>query len=237
MRGLSDDAMIELWERGSTRGPLDRGLLLLAAAAPEWPTATLADTPLAARDARVLALRTAMFGSRFNGITECPGCDSPLEFGFDLAGLDADSAACETVTDSGLRLRLPNSRDLAAATGGFSAAFAEADAASRALLRRCCLNEPDEVDWSLALYAEAQASLEILGERLGQALEFRCEDCGRTWTTPLDICDWLWREIEQGARGLLDEVHSLASRYHWSERDILAMGSQRRAAYLSRCGA
>src|SRR5262249_24295089 len=81
---LAPGALIELWERGATRGALERGLLLLGAAAPEIAADALADVDLCTRDARVFALRTALFGARFAGVADCPNCAVRLEFDVEL---------------------------------------------------------------------------------------------------------------------------------------------------------
>ncbi len=49
-----------------------------------------------------------------------------------------------------------------------------------------------------------------------------------------DTGAFLWLEISQTARRLLDDVHQLAWAYGWPESEILAMGQRRRQAYLDR---
>jgi hypothetical protein len=228
-----DRELIELWERGVSRSPLDRALLLLGVAAPELPPPTIADLSLATRDLRVLELRTTMFGGHFSGVADCPACAEPLEFAFDRRALDvpmpADDAAF--VANNGLRFRLPSSRDVAAALS----ASGNDDAIAHSLVQRCCVNAEGDTTWNKALLDEAEAGLDALAEQSGLTLQFRCEACGATWQTPLDICGWLWREVDRRARMLLDEVHQLAWSYGWDEERILAMSQVRRAAYLERC--
>ena len=62
-----------------------------------------------------------------------------------------------------------------------------------------------------------------------------CIACGETWTDRLDVVGYVWEEITERARRLLDDVHGLAAHYGWSEREILAMSGARRDAYLRRC--
>jgi hypothetical protein len=47
-----------------------------------------------------------------------------------------------------------------------------------------------------------------------------------------DIASYFWDEINAWANRILREVHILASRYGWSERDILALSPWRRQFYL-----
>ena len=46
------------------------------------------------------------------------------------------------------------------------------------------------------------------------------------------MASFVWEEVDAAARRLLGEVHALASAYGWSQEEILALGSQRRAAYM-----
>jgi hypothetical protein len=49
---------------------------------------------------------------------------------------------------------------------------------------------------------------------------------------PVDVGEFFWEEIASYARGLIEDVDALASRYGWSERDILALPERRRRRYL-----
>ncbi|MHC4352435.1 MAG: phage baseplate protein, partial [Planctomycetota bacterium] len=56
--------------------------------------------------------------------------------------------------------------------------------------------------------------------------------CRHKWQKVFDIVTFLWEEISLHAKGLLQEVHSIASVYGWREDDILSMSSARRQYYL-----
>ncbi len=47
-----------------------------------------------------------------------------------------------------------------------------------------------------------------------------------------DVTGYFQTEIERSAHRLMHEVAEIASVYHWSERDILAMAPARRRFYL-----
>jgi len=236
MRALSENDLIELWERGAARSPVDRALLLLAVASPEAPATALADLSVTERDARVLDLRMGLFGEQFSGIAECPHCSESLEFHLQGTTLRTSERATnvEFLTVGGLRFRLPSSRDLAAFADGVG--FDEDESTrTRKLVQRCCLNATAATNWDGALCEAAEAALDALTSDAGLQLRFRCDACGTEWETPLDICSWLWTEVDRRARALLDEVHRLARAYGWEEQSILAMTPTRRAAYLERC--
>ena len=232
MQALSNMALLELWERGKWGSPIDRALLLLAAALPQLDGAARAEFSIPRRDAAVLALRRRVLGSVLPGVAACPACGERLEFDFDADTLLASAAQAEpeTIRVGELRFRMPNSADLVAA-----AAIADSQRAARQLLQRCCLNADGGDAWSDDVLAQAEAALSAQAGAADTRLHFDCAACGHAWDAPLDICAYFWEEIERRAEGLLDDVHRLALAYGWDEQRILALSDARRDAYLARC--
>ncbi len=238
MRPLSANDLLEVWEVGQDRHPLDRALTLLGAACPELATDELAGLSVGARDARLLTLREHTFGPRLAGFVECPRCSEGLEFEAAVADLRAAPAPGGeswelAVGDLSLRFRLPDSRDLGAA-----ATCPDPAAARRLLVRRCVLHasrcgEPVAGD---DLPNEAVASLaRRMLEQDPQAetvLEFSCPVCEHDWQALFDIVAFFWSELAARADHLLGEVHALALAYGWREVDILGMSPHRRRYYL-----
>jgi hypothetical protein len=132
----------------------------------------------------------------------------------------------QTVVVNGNTFRLPTSRDLAeAARDGDSAK------AAMRLLETC----------HIAGHADGWTAedLEAVGERLAKAdpaaelhLELACPVCGEVREESLDPLSFLWSELQAVARRLLLEIHTLASAYGWTEREILSLGELRRSLYL-----
>ena len=110
------------------------------------------------------------------------------------------------------------------------------DQAARLMLERCVEqltyrgqpllpdDVPDEV-------------LTVIGEQLSRQqgladfdLEIQCSACGHRWDAPLDIASFFGCELNRLAAQLLDQVHTLAAAYGWSEKTILGMHPQRRQA-------
>jgi hypothetical protein len=239
MQALNDRTLVEVWESGAARSPLDRALLLLAVASPDLPASSLADVSVSERDERVFELRMATFGEHMSGIVDCPNCAEALEFRFDSGALGdrhRSHAGVEFQAAGGLRFRLPNSRDLAMTVATGAGDESDEAAAVHTLLRRCCLNAGPATQWDQQLCDEAEAGLEALADRVALQFRFHCASCGTQWETPLDACAWLWSEIDRRARAVLDEVHRLARSYGWDEQAILHMHPARRHAYLERCG-
>lgn len=239
MRKPAATDLLDLWERALPCDPAERALHLLALALPDYSLDALADFDLGLRDWHLLRLRRVLFGPVLAGYTDCPHCGERLEIELDAHALQDETPlppAPDYQGRDGLRFRLPRCRDLIAITDA-----ADADSAARELLARCCLDTPDANGAAMTLaHNEAQAFEEIdqglaaLAADRSLQLALACAVCGNDWQTTFDPGAFLWEEIHARATALLDEVHELARAYGWSEKQILALGDARRAAYLSR---
>ena len=227
MRAFSNSDMLQLWERGQTLHPLDQGLLALAVARSESTLDGLADLPLGARNRALAELRSANFGSRMSGWVACSACGEKLEFELDCMELIAGAAdAADSVVVDGLSYRLPTSRDLALA-----ARERGADAAALRLVEQCLLSAGAE-EISLAQVEEVGERMALADPLAEPQLQFVCALCGHAWEELLDLASFLWVELDARVRRMLVDVHTLASAYGWSEREILSFSEQRRALYL-----
>jgi hypothetical protein len=226
MRSLSSAGVLELWERGVTLHPIDRGLLALGLADPAAAAAS-PDWPLGRRNQALLDLHASWFGPALHGWTSCPACGEKVEFELDareLASVAGGSPAEDTVTIGDQAFRLPTTRDLARVV-------AAGDAAS-ALLERCRIGGQDAAEWTGEL-------MDAIGERLAAAdpladtrLALDCPSCQHAWEAGFDVGRFLWAEVEALAKRVLWDVHALASAYGWSEPVTLALSPARRAMYL-----
>jgi len=244
MRPLSAHEVIEIWEAEDNQHSVDRALSLLAAARPDQTRDQLAALSVGQRDASLLTLRERTFGPRLKGFIECPRCSERLEFEVAVADLrvaapEVQETERELVAGNlTLHFRLPDSRDLIAAL-----ACPDADAAHMTLVQRCVLRanrDGSSVDYS-ELPADVVTELAVkMAECDPQAevlLDLRCLECGHDWRPLFDIAVFFWEELAVRARRLLDEVHSLALTYGWTEVDILSMSARRRQHYLELTGA
>jgi hypothetical protein len=82
------------------------------------------------------------------------------------------------------------------------------------------------------LLEKIENGLEALDPCANIELSLVCGNCAHAWAAPFDVAAVLWDEVEARARALLATVHTLARAYGWSERDVLALSEQRRAAYF-----
>lgn len=240
MRPLSAAELLDIWDRGITQTSVERALTLLAAAHAESSVEALARLSIGRRDGLLLRLREWTFGPRFVSLASCPGCGERLELAFGVndlrmqAAAEADGELAVHVADYAVRFRLPNSLDLTVLGGG-----EDLTAVRRLLLKRCLLQiqcngveTPSEVlpvevmDAIARCMAEADPQADV-------RLALICPRCGHRWQAAFDIGAFFWREIEAWAERTLREVHLLATRYGWRERDILAMSARRRQWYLN----
>jgi hypothetical protein len=251
MPALNASDLLQIWEWGQGRSPLQQALMILAVAYPDCSPAQLAALPIGQRDAHLLMLRSHTFGSRLQATATCPQCQEALEFelmvnDICLASPPPLTAATASETKSQyesqyewnqgnyrLTFRLPTSADLLA--------LAES-AEPHQLLQRCLIHlyEGEKaISMTELPRAIAQQVIEQIAQRDPQAeivLNLRCPACGHQWAQLFDIISFFWREIAFKAQRLLQEVHVLATVYSWSEADILSMSALRRQAYLEQIG-
>ena len=238
MRGLSATDVLAVWERGRGKRPVERALELLSAAFPEKSREELERSPIGLRDTALLALREATLGPHLEAVVQCPGCSENLELSLAASDfrLESNSGAefpTEALLQLGeykLRLRPPNSVDLMAARAG------NLEEGSEALFRRCLISATrngaptDELTGEIV--KAAGEKLTAVDPQTNVQLRVSCALCGHAWAVLFDIASFFWTEIEACAVRLLGEIHSLASAYGWTEREILALSPRRRQVYL-----
>jgi hypothetical protein len=235
MSVFSPARLLAIWELGARRHPIDRALLLFSMAAPDVETEHLADAPLGTRNAAIMALRNASFGSQLKSWMDCPACGERMEFEIDPALLPAPAEPPASVEVSGVRFVLPTSRHLAEVTQ-----TDDPDRAAVDLLRACLASDahiPDEPDALAELIDAVGDVIETADPWADLSITLPCPACARETIASFDIADYFWDELDKHARGLLDDIHLLASHYGWTEPDILALSDTRRAAYLDRVNA
>jgi hypothetical protein len=238
MRNLTDRQLLAAWERGAAEPPWMRAMALLGAGGS--PGDDPAGLSVGRRDERLLALRERLLGPDLAALIECPACGDTLEVDLRIDDLHGQASAAPGPDALGglsveweeylCRLRLPTTRDIGAVVG-------RPDAVQQ-LLARCVLAatldgrpvDPAEFPEPLVrAIEECLAGADPLAEiNLGMT----CPRCSHTWQALLDVVSFVWAEAETRALRLLDDVHTLARAYGWSERAILGLSPRRRQAYL-----
>lgn len=202
---------------------------------------TAQSLPLGRRDAQLLELQRALFGPQLEAVTRCPHCGERLELNLRVD----DLRAAESVTPDPIialecqgyhvRSRLPDSADLAAA-----AQAADVEGARELLMQRCLLEAscrgvallpqdlPDDV------VAQLGQALSAADPQANTELALQCPACEHRWAEAFDIASYLLDSLSHWAERCLDQVHTLALAYGWSEAQILALSPARRARYIER---
>lgn len=198
------------------------------------------------REALLLHLHRITLGERLSCLLACPSCGARLDLDLHIAdllvppyGYEKSEHEAELRAEGGtvrVRFRLPNGGDQEAAANVLND---EGEAAAvRFLLERCVRSIESEGGGRLSDVPLALAPhlSEVMARRDPQAeieLDAVCPDCGQSFAAPLDAARYVQEEMAQGADALYREVHALASQYHWSEAEILAMTGRQRRRYLT----
>lgn len=222
-RSLTSSGILAAWEAGIGRRPLDRAIAILWAAGIPGDLAAL---PMAERDRSLLHVRAATFGLTLEARADCPACGEELEMMFDAQALVSALVVPEPevlrIRGEEFCIRSLTSHDVAAAA---SASEGEV----RDLLCRRLTGRDTLPDTMLPDLYDAISCREAEGELTAH---FTCSICQMEWQEVLDIADFLWAEVDAGARRLLGEIAEIASAFGWSEREILGLSEGRRMVYL-----
>ncbi len=186
---------------------------------------------IADRDRILAALYRANFGDHVASTCLCGACTERFEFGFNISDLESPQAGGPAVSgpDKEGRFRLargewfhlPTVADLKAIAGLDRSQALEA-------LRARCLHGSD------ADVAAVEAAMERVGPLLSCDLEACCPHCGTVEIIAFDLERHFFGALAAERRYLTNEIHALASAYHWSLQEIAALPREDRRA-LVRC--
>jgi hypothetical protein len=227
-------ALVAAWA-AATEGPEAlRGPALLAALTPAdgaWRSG-----PVGRCDAELLRRRRALLGDELRLTGTCPACDEAvtLALGVDHLLEVAPADDVERVVEAGdllATVRAATPDDLAAA-----ATAGSPSAAADVLLRRCARVATRDgrpvTQLSAELGDRVSATMAELDPQADVTLDLSCPVCECRWTEDLDVGTLVWTEVSAEARGLLYDVHRIASAYGWSQQEVLELPQSVRQAYL-----
>jgi hypothetical protein len=189
--------------------------------------------PVGDRTAALLALLRESEGAEAIVLSlrcDAAGCGARLEIELPHAAFDVAPRPSETITvlrDDGaaFSLRRPTGKDL---RDWRALRSASRDQALMAMLASLSVaGEPRLGD--AARSAEALAEADPL---VAFSVVCGCPTCGREAAHDVDLEGLVLQRLAARQRALLHEVHTLASHYGWTEREILAVTPARRARYL-----
>lgn len=240
MQQLSTRATLDAWELAGAASPAERPFALMASFAQGVSEDELRDLSVGACNATLLRIHEALFGSQLNARAVCPACGEQLGLSASVSDVAA-SAEQRAELPMGevecagyaVAFRVPTGRDIEAI-----ARCASLDEARQSLVCRCVSSAsrdgaamttsalPEEV------IGKVEEAMALMDPYADMRFDLTCTRCSHGWTVSLDASTFLWTEIQVAARRVLGEVQALASRYGWSEADILEMSPRRRHAYL-----
>ena len=238
---MTNDHLIQVWETGLSQMPIEKSLHLLRVWGEAPDLDSVANLSIGERDARLLQVRTVLFGSRLVNKANCPACSETVEWENETVDLLVQEPVPDapirefTLEQDGfwVRFRLPNSYDLHRATTD-----PDYQTNPRKLLTDCVLSLQNDAQ-ELPVNALPTNLVDAMNQRMEtedpQAdiqMAINCPAYGHGWFVRFDIVSYLWAEIANWAKHILQEVYALARAFGWSEGDILRMSSQRRQLYL-----
>jgi hypothetical protein len=227
---------LQAWEVSCGLNAARRPLELLRAATGARSAEDFADIPLGRRDALLLDLRAALFGSQVPCRVDCGNCKTRLELDIELEHMRAAPASSDLAVEHDgfeLRFRLPTTRDQSSISGCHSV-----QEARRRLLEACLSDvshrgQPTPIaDLPEPVVERVIAQMQAADPQAAPTLELHCPACGARWEADFDVARFLWAELDNWATHVMLDVHDLARAYGWSEQTILALSPARRRCYV-----
>lgn len=232
LRSLAGSDDILLCEAGAP--DLALALALLGQVGREVDGAPLdpAGLPIGDVDVLLLRLRQRTVGDAVSADQLCaaPGCRARVDIGFAIGAYLNHHRPAAPATETGedgwsvvegeeIAFRLPLAADQLAIAG---AADPEQE-----LLRRCV--RPAAL--ADAAREKVEAAMETMAPSLCAALTGTCPVCGTEVVATFDPVSFTLRELRDRAAFVYDDVWAIAHHTHWSEAEVLALPTARRARY------
>jgi hypothetical protein len=184
------------------------------------------------RDRILAAIYLETFGRRVDSTVHCTRCGNLFDLNFRLdelaRTLDQNASKIARTagpgifeSPAGFRFRLPTAAE------EMEAARLAPASAEKWLAERCLLEGSSD-------FESLQAALEDAAPALDLELDAHCPECNAAQTVRFDVQSFLLNAILQGRQKLWRDLHRIASAYHWSRQEILAMprGERRELADL-----
>jgi hypothetical protein len=185
----------------------------------------------------LLTLHQTVFGDwiRADAVCTGAGCGKRVDVSFRLRDylshnlpkqspnvMPSESPGWFQLRNTEVTFRLPTVAD--------QIAIAHHPQPAQALQQRCI--RPMEI--SAKLRQRVEKAMAIMAPNLSENLQGQCVECGTIVTLFFDVQQFTLQELRRQATLIYDEIHLLASAYHWSEAAILELPQQRRQQYAER---
>jgi len=192
-----------------------------------------ADLPVSDADALLLTIRRSAFGDTLQADAYCPStdCRARVDIAFQIGDYlrhhtptpDKKSTREDTTwwNREGVRFRVPTLGDEIEASGAKNPA--------QHLMSLCIDGQPNAKSVS-----KVSAALDHIAPNLSGELTATCPDCENAISFAFDPRAFVLKEIRGLASYLDEDVHLLASAYHWSYAEILSLPRVRRSQFAER---
>lgn len=195
----------------------------------DWATLSVTDV-----DVLLLRLRQRVLGDMVRAELVCPApaCSARVDVAFSIDSYidhhrpqtpkrlqPAEQSGWFRLEGSEAEFRIPQAAD--------QLAIAQDPRPEQALLRRCV--RPLAI--SGAARRRVEAAMEAMAPSLFSELEGTCPECDAVVTCNFDPLQYTLRELRDQAAFIYEDVCSIASHTHWSEAEIRALPTVRRARY------
>lgn len=236
MRPPNSANLLQIWEDSFHLSLVQKSIYLLSFAC-NTDKKTIASWSIGQRDARLFLLRKYLFGAHFENLATCQKCNEQIEWNmsindFPLPTLRDNQMVFDFQFEKyQLQFRLPNSQDLQAATID--------NQTPSSLVQNCIINihkaaKPlKKAALPSKLINALTQEMEKIDPLAHISMQLACPNCQHQWNSTFDIITYLWAEIDNWAKHLLQEIAILARHFSWSEQDILNMSPRRRQLYLA----
>jgi hypothetical protein len=180
---------------------------------------------------RVLTLTEAVDHVALSARCPDPSCGQLFEFELPLADLihhahEADPVRVALAGERAVVVRRPTGRDLQR----WSRTRPDSRQAGVAAMLATLVQDGHATPEDEPALAETLAAMDPL---VAFAVACRCPVCEVATEVPVDLEGLVLARLGGRQRALLREVHQLASRYGWTEAEVLAVAPARRARYLA----
>jgi hypothetical protein len=182
------------------------------------------------RDRLIAHLYMSLYGSKVESTVTCRDCRQKFDLNFSLADLLAHCIPSSAIkgddgyyeASPGISFRFPNGEDELAIQG------LDTNSAIDLLVERCCAKGVTGANSQ-----EIQARMADMAPLLNQELTAVCPECNCVQQVQFDMQTFFLARIYQERTTLLHEIHCIASTYHWSREEILAIPRNQRKQFAA----
>lgn len=168
---------------------------------------------------------------------KCGACEQDLEFELTLDEIaemqaEADQSATVELKIDGKSyvFRKPLGRDQKVWQ---NSAFADETAAAQAMIGSLQIAPKKKSEISGEIFGLIDEAMDEADPLINFNCRVRCAECDAVNDFPVDLSEFALGALSRAQQRLLRTVHRLASRYHWSEKEIFAVPHWRRLKYLA----